>query len=748
MIGRTVAHYRIIEKLGAGGMGDVFLAEDTKLDRQVALKFLPASMWNDDDAKQRLIREAKAASKLDHPNIVTIHGIEESEGRLFIVMAHVKGTTLDKYLATNVRDTDGLINLTVQITDGLQRAHDAGVIHRDLKPANILVDDRGWVRLLDFGIARIRGTTRLTQAGSTVGTLAYSPPELIHGSEAEPASDIYSLGVVLYQMLTGHLPFEADHEGALLYSILQDEPKPMSDHDSAIPANLQAVVMRCLEKRPENRHASCTALANELKSCRSVQISDAKGPSASERPSIAVLPFLNRSASVEDEYFSDGLADELLNMLGKIRGLRVAAQASSFQFKGRNEDLAVIGQKLNVVTLLGGSVRKSGNRVRITVQLMRAADSDQLWSETYDRTMDDIFAVQDDIAQSVVKELRSTLLGEEQDSNKSRALKAEVAQAARGRGTDPEAHRLYLLGRHLINRYTREDSAKGIEYFKQALELDPEFALAWVLLSLAYNREADSGWIPTDVGYSRARESVERALALEPDLADAHAGMGYIKLVFDWDWKGAEEYIQRALKLAPNDAGVLRAAGRLDQGMGHIETALDRYRSSLDRDPLNSAGYFILGIALYCVGRLVEADEAYRKALEIAPQAVSVHAFLSLVLLDLGRGEEALSAAGREPDEAFRLWATSIIRHALGHSVEADVALQELTAKYAGDSAFQIAEVYAARGAADTAFEWLERAYAQRDGGLASWLKTSPHLRALHADPRWPAFLKKMGLAD
>jgi TolB-like protein/Tfp pilus assembly protein PilF len=479
-----------------------------------------------------------------------------------------------------------------------------------------------------------------------------------------------------------------------------------------------------------------------------VQISDAKGPSASERPSIAVLPFVNRSANVEDEYFSDGLADELLNMLAKLRGLRVAARASSFQFKGKNEDLAVIGKKLNVATLLDGSVRKSGNRVRISVQLVKVSDGYHLWSETYDRTMDDIFAVQDDIAQSVVRELRSTLLGEEQDSNKSRALKAEVAQAARGRGTDPEAHRLYLLGRHLISRYTREDSAKGIEYVKQALALDPEFALAWVMLSMAYVREVSVGWIPPDVGSSRARESVERALALEPDLADAHARMGYIKLIFDWDWKSAEESIQRALELAPENVLVLPVAAQLASTMGHIEMALNRYRLSVERDPLNPSGYFNFGTVLHSAGRLAEADEAYRKALEITPQAIGVHAYHSLVLLDLGRGEEALSAVGREPDEAFRLWATAIIRHALGQSVEADVTLQELTEKYAEDSAYQIAEVYAVRGAADPAFEWLERAYAQRDGGLGTELKISPRLRALHADPRWPAFLKKMGLAD
>jgi serine/threonine protein kinase len=468
MIGQTISHYKILSRLGAGGMGEVFLAEDTKLDRQVALKFLPVAMWNDADAHQRLIREAKAASQLDHPNIVTIYGIEELEGRPFIVMAHVSGATLDKYLASRSCTIDELVGLTLQIIDGLGHAHDAGVIHRDLKPANILVDDRGRVRILDFGLAWMRGAARLTHTGSIVGTLAYSPPELIQGSEANPASDIYSLGVVLYQMLTGHLPFQAQREEALMYSILQEDPPPVSAYNPSIPGSLQAVIGRCLEKQPAKRFANCAEMGASLRNCRSFQLSGAETPLAPDTPSVAVLPFANRSASSEDEYFSDGLADELRNTLAKIRGLRVAAGASSFQFKGRHEDLSVIGQKLNVATLLDGSVRKSGDRVRISVELVKASDGRQLWSETYDRALDDIFAVQDDIAHSVVNELRTTLLGEERDSDTSRVLKAEVMRAALGRGQNAEAHRLFLQGRHLIDRPNPENLARGIDYLKQA----------------------------------------------------------------------------------------------------------------------------------------------------------------------------------------------------------------------------------------------------------------------------------------
>jgi serine/threonine-protein kinase len=747
MIGQTISHYQISAKLGAGGMGEVFLAEDTKLDRQVALKFLPAPMWNDADAKQRLIREAKAASKLDHPNIVTIHGIEESDGRLFIVMAHVNGTNLDTYLNLNVRTTDDLINLVLQVTDGLQRAHEAGVIHRDLKPANILVDDRGRVRLLDFGIARMRGTARMTQVGSTVGTLAYSPPELIQGNDAEPASDIYSLGVVLYQMLTGHLPFEADHEGALLYSILQDDPKPISDHDSAIPGNLQTVVMRCLEKRPENRYANCAALSDALRACRTTQVSDAKGVAAAERPSVAVLPFVNRSASTEDEYFSDGLADELLNLLAKIRGLRVAARASSFHFKGKHEDLAVIGKKLNVATILDGSVRKSGNRVRISVELVKAADGDHLWSETYDRTLEDIFAVQDDIAQSVVKELRSTLLGEEQDSNKSRVLKAEVAQAARGRSTDPEAYRLYLLAQHLKRQVNGEANKKAIEYLVEVLQRDPEFAPAWAALGESYWFEEAFGTAPRAEANKRARESMERALALDPELADGHSLMGWIQYTCDWNWSAAEASFNRALELEPNNNTALFRSGIFLADMGRGQEAVPLLGRAMEIDPLPAGPYVTFARSLHASNRFEEAEQLYRKALELTPQRIHTRALLSFTLVSLGRHEEALSTAMQESDETYRLYALAIVQHALGRTTESDVSLLELVDRFSDDMAFQIAEVYGSRGEVDVAFEWLERAFELRDGGIVQ-SKLSPFLRTLHADPRWTAFLQKLGLTD
>ena len=464
-------------------------------------------------------------------------------------------------------------------------------------------------------------------------------------------------------------------------------------------------------------------------------------------PSIAVLPFVNRSHDEADEYFSDGLADELLNVLAKIRGLRVAARSSAYRFKGKGATAAEVGRALRVATVLEGSVRKSGNRMRIAVQLVKVADGYQLWSETYDRTLEDIFAVQDDIAQSVVKELRATLLGEVQDPKAGIEVTAQVAAAVKGRSNDPEAHRLFLQGKYFVDRLSGEDVAKGIGYLKQALTLDPAFALAWAELGGAYATEADRWMAPAVEGYARAREAVAHALALDPDLAEGHAGMGWIQMVFDRDWRGAEASYRRALELAPVNAVVLRRAGVLAAYLGRFDEAIALDHRALEQDPLSTSTYINLGTHLHPIDRLAEAEAAFRKALELAPQSPVARALLSRILLAKGRGKEALAEALREPDEGLRLMALAIVHNAAGCRAESDTALQELIAKHQMESSCQVAEVYAARDEVDLAFEWLERAYDQQDPGLSEANLSVP-FQALHADPRWGVLLHKLRLAD
>jgi len=564
-------------------------------------------------------------------------------------------------------------------------------------------------------------------------------------------TDLFALGIVLYELASGKRPFTGPTHADITSAILRDVPQSLRALRPELPHDLERIVSRCLEKHPRERIQSALHVSNELRRLHQELGRSESGavarPVSRKVASIAVLPFVNRSASIDDEYFSDGLADELLGVLSKIKGLRVTARTSSFQFKGSKDDVPTIGRKLEVATLLEGSVRKAGNRIRVSVQLVNVADSSHLWSETYDRTLEDIFAVQDDIAHSVVKELRTTLLGESDDSDASGAARADVARAAKGRGTDPEAHRLYLLARHLVDRLTREDTAKGIEYLKQALAQDPAFALAWTELSRAYGTEADFGWAPVAEGYGRARQTAERALVMEPDLAEGHLRMAAIRGSHDWDWARAEASVARALELAPANGNALRRVGGLAVIQGRLEKGIGFYRRALEQDPLSSAIHHVLGYALYAAARFEEAEAMYRNALELAPQRISTRTVLSLALLAQGRGEEAMSEAMREPEEGYRLWGLAIIHHALGHGAESAAAVRELIERHSTEAACQVAEAHAVRGEVDAAFEWLERAYEQRDGGLVD-MKVSPHLRSLHSDPRWGAFLKKMRLAD
>jgi TolB-like protein/cytochrome c-type biogenesis protein CcmH/NrfG len=420
-------------------------------------------------------------------------------------------------------------------------------------------------------------------------------------------------------------------------------------------------------------------------------------------PSIAVLPFVNMSRDEENEYFADGLSEELLNVLSKIRGLRVASRTSAFFFKGKTIDIPTVAQKLNVAAILEGSVRKSGKRVRITAQLIEAASDSHLWSQTYDRDLEDIFAVQDDIAQSVVTELRATLLGD-----RGADAKAEVRAAATGRAENPDAHRLYLQGRFYVDRYNGPSVAQAVEYFRQALELEPGFALGWAGLGRALQIQAGYGWRPVHEGMREAREAAERALQLAPDLPEAHGVLGLVLNIYYWDLKGAARAFKRALEIAPDNADVLRYWGLLAGQLGQAEECLRCLRRSAALDPLSSTALRFLGSRCAYFGDPAEAERALRAALDLNPSQGIVHVNLCLVRLLQGRPAEALEFARREAVPAFRAFGTCLAEHALGHAAESDQALAELTTE--PDIAYQVAEACSWRGETDRAFEWLERA--------------------------------------
>jgi serine/threonine protein kinase/tetratricopeptide (TPR) repeat protein len=756
--GTRLGAYEILDPLGSGGMGEVYRARDLRLGREVAVKVLPSEVASSADRLARFEREARTVAALNHPNIVTLFSIEDADETRFLTMELVQGQCLNDLIPSAGLPFPRILELSIPLADALVAAHERGVIHRDLKPGNVMVTCDGRVKVLDFGLSKMAGVEEpapheavpdtlepgISTTGQLLGTIPYMAPEQIRGELVDATADLFALGIILYELATGRRPFTGATSADVISSILRDRPEPLTRARADLPEDLERLVDRCLAKNSRDR-STALDVRDELRRMNLER--QTTEPHAPGRvASIAVLPFVNRSADPGDEYFSDGLADELLNVLAKIRGLRVAARTSAFHFKGKDATIAEVGSALRVATVLEGSVRKAGDRIRISVQLVKVSDGYHLWSGKYDRKLDDIFAVQDEIAQSVVKELRTTLLGESSDSDASGRAKADVAKAARGRGANPEAHRLYLHGRHFMDRTTRADTARAIEYLKQAIELDPEFALAWAELSAAYSREADLSWCPVAEGYRRSREAAERSLLLEPDLPEGHAALGWIQMS-DLDWRHAKASLNRALELAPGSARVLRVAGVLARAQGRLDDAIRIERQAFEHDPLSGGAYHNLGNTLLASDRFEEAEEAFRSSLELAPSRAATRASLAFALAAQGRLEEAMAETMREPLEWARLRALAILHHVMQHRAESDEALRELIEKHWAESACQIAEVYGARGEADAAFEWLERAYAQRDPGLAD-VKPSPHLRLLHGDPRWGAFLEKVGLED
>ncbi|HEY6867281.1 MAG TPA: protein kinase [Candidatus Eisenbacteria bacterium] len=767
--GAHLGAYEIVASLGAGGMGEVYRARDSRLGREVAVKVLPQEVASDPDRLARFEREARTVAALNHPNIVVLHSIEEDHGARFLTMELVEGQSLDRLVTPGGLALARVLELAIPLADALVAAHGRGVVHRDLKPGNVMLTREGRVKVLDFGLAKpasespVLATQAATvaapisSAGQVVGTIPYMAPEQLRGEPVDARADLFALGIMLYELVTGRRPFEGATAAEVTSAILRDTPPPAQSLRPDLPSDLGRIIGRCLEKDPERRVQTAKDVRNELEIVRRdttaapVPVSAARPgapvAAAAELPSVAVLPFANRSRDEADEYFSDGLADELLSVLAKIRGLRVAARTSSATFKGRSVTIAEVGRALNVASVLEGSVRKAGNRVRISVQLVKVEGGYPLWSETYDRTLEDIFAVQDDIAQSVVKELRTTLLGGVADSDASGDAKVAVANAARGRGENAEAHRLYLQGRYLAERFTREDTAKGIAYLRQALALDPGHAPAWVALAQGLATEAGFGWVPVIEGYREARAAVERAFALAPDLPEAHVMLSRIRRMHDWDWTGADAASRRAAELAPGSAETLHEAGVLAGSLGRHDQALGLLERASEQDPLSTTIYGHVGIVHRAMGRLAEAEQAFRKSLELSPQRITSRHMLAMVLADQGRHDDALVEANLEPAGWARLTSLAYVHHVAGRKAESDEALAELEAEHGQVAAFQIAAVHSARGEIDAAFAWLERAVAQRDPGV-SLSYGEPTFRSLHGDPRWDAFLRQAGFVS
>jgi serine/threonine-protein kinase len=742
MIGKTISHYRITEKLGEGGMGVVYKAEDTKLDREVALKFLSSDMTRDTSATERFVQEAKAAAALNHPNICTVFEIDEAAGRTFIAMECVEGGNLRAKIKAGAFELNEALDVAVQVAEGLAAAHESGIVHRDVKPANIVVTPKGRAKIMDFGLVRMAGGAQLTRIGTTVGTVAYMSPEQARGDAVDHRTDIWSLGVVLYEMLAGKRPFTGDRDQAVIYSILNDEPESIASLVPGAPPELAGALAKALAKDPAARYQSAGSLAADLGAIRQKLVSDPTvvvSTQAEALPSIAVLPFTNMSPDPENDYFGDGLAEELANALAQLPDLRVAARTSAFQFRGKESDIREIGDKLNVGTILEGSVRKAGSRLRVTAQLISVSDGFHLWSDRYDREMEDIFAIQDEITSAIVDQLK-VRLGLEPDESIVR------------RHTDNlDAYALYLKGLYYWNSLTPEGLRKSRECYEKAIEIDPDYALAHAALSMWHQSLAFWADAPPTEAFGKSRAAAERALEIDETVALAHNCLAVIHFMHDWDWETAEREFERAIELDPSSPfGHLNYAFLLTD-LARYEDALREIRIAQRLDPLSTVVNTWAASLLVSAGRVSEGIAELEEIAARDPEAWQPHLWLSGAYSRAGMQDGAITSAERAVERARNLAVTTMALacayYLRGRTEDGDRILQELQerAQRGYVSPTLLALVHVARGAVNEAVECAERAYDERDHWLQGVRGNPSGVR--FDDPRLQAILRRIGLS-
>jgi serine/threonine-protein kinase len=750
LIGQTVSHYRILEKLGGGGMGVVYKARDTRLERFVALKFLPENLAKDKQAMERFRREAKTASALNHPNICTIHDIGEHERGAFIAMEFLDGTTLASLIHDQPMDVDCLLRISTELADALAAAHAKNIIHRDLKPANIFIIESGQAKILDFGLAKICAppdgendcaTLTLTQDGMLLGTLPYMSPEQLQGLRVDQRTDIFSLGAVLYEMATGQQPFPGTSSIEISASILRDAPRPIAELRAEMPGALQKILDRCLAKEPSARYASAVELRESVERLRLDLSSGARSSSAAigaTCASIAVLPFANMSADPENEFFADGIAEEIINALTQIDDLRVAARTSAFSFKGKHVDLRIVGDRLNVKTVLEGSVRRAGNRVRIMAQLINVADGYHLWSERYDRELQDIFDVQDEIARAIADRLRVT-------------LKRGGQPFVKAGTSNLEAYQLYLKGRELLYRrgiYIRQ----AVQCFERAVALDPQYAMAWSGLADSRSMLGLYGFEPSEATMPLAKEAALRAVALDTELAEAHCSLACVHDLYEWEWAKAEKEYLRALELNPRYLQSLDwyALVHLVWTQGRMEEGIAFGKRAAEYDPLSAYALAILALVYAHSGN---GPEAVRTAISAKQQEESFFTYFALqhayhadrqFANATAAGEMALALSGRH---VWAISAQAMIFAELGRTAAAQALFDEVTARAASSymQPTHMAIAASAAGAQDKALAYARQAYEARDPMVIVG-KHWPDFARLRQDSCFDELLGSMGL--
>ena len=780
--GARLGPYEVLSPLGAGGMGEVYRARDARLDREVAIKVLPERLTEDPAALSRFEREAKALAALSHPNVLTILDFGQQDRVAYAVMELLEGETLRARLTRSQMSWREAAELGFELADGLAAAHSRGIVHRDLKPENVFLTSHGRAKILDFGLARREGPseepdhtrqktqTQVTEPGSVMGTVGYMSPEQVSGLPADARSDIFALGCVLYEMVSGGRPFEGRTHGEVLAAILRDEPVELSG--SQLPADLTGVIRHCLQKKPEQRFQSARDLAFALKAIVSGSAVPApvsvpvgrfrklgvglaaaavvalglgvalwRGLSSGGNAvqSIAVLPFQNLSADPAQEYFVDGMTEELIADLSKIQNLRVISRTSIMQYKGTKKLLSQIARELNVGSVVEGSVMRSGQRVRIRVQLIKAATEQHLWGESYEKDLTDVLAAQAEAARTIVGEIKVRLTPEEGE------------RLARRRSVDPDAYDAYLKGRYHQSKFTPEGHERSLEFFQKAIEKDPTYASAYAGMATTYGFMASSGMLAAREAIPKLEWAAKKAQQLDDTLGEVHAALAVLRRQ-KWDLKGAGEEYRKAIALSPQDA-VIRM-----QYATHLRTderwaeAIEEGKRAQELDPLSAETAKTLGATYSWAGHYDEAIRQYNRALEIDPNFSLAHDLLAdayarkkMYREAISEEKKYLSLSGDEEaaEELGRDFANLGYRGAMRALYRKTLALMQEAAKYTYISPVELAILHANIGEKDQAFRWLEKAFEERHPRL-NFLKAAPQFEPLRSDPRFAEMVRRV----
>ena len=797
MIGQTISHYRIVEQLGAGGMGVVYKAQDSRLDRAVALKFLPDKLAQEPQALERFRREARAASALNHPGICTIYDIGEQDGRGFIVMEFIDGETLRHHIHRQALPLEEILRLGMQIAEALDAAHAEGIIHRDIKPANIFVTKRGQAKVLDFGLAKLLpkavaaggpgadgdDTDSTSIVGIISGTPSYMSPEQIRGDTLDARTDIFSLGLVLYEMATGRQAFSGPTGGVIIEAVLTRAPAPARNINPNIPEKLEEIINKALHKDKAQRYQHAAEVRNDLQqldrgsdsgwrsaagstetvAARPTVAGEAEsshtgssGPHTAQNvttrtgairrervakiiDSLAVLPFENASRDPENEYLSDGIAGSLINILATVPKLRVIAQSTVFRYKGREMDPQAVGRELNVKAVLTGRMMQSGGSLRIGTELVDVATGTQLWGAQYNRAPGDIFAIQDEISNEISEKLRLKL------------TRAEKKRLTKRQTHDVEAYGLYLKGRHHWNRWTEEGFYKAIEYFQQAAEKDPSYGLAYAGVADSYVLLGWNSYLPPKDAFPKGKAAAMEALRLEPELSEAHTPTAAGLWLHDWKWPEAEKEFERSVALNPCYPTANHWYAEYLMTMGRHDEAIARMKKSQELDPLSLIISVAIGWTYYMARRYEDAVQQIRRTFELDPNYPVANWVLGLVLRKMGRfdegiaeGEKGVRASGGSP-----LIRASLAQSfgAAGKTKEARKILDDLTilAKQKYVAPYFLAGIYVGLGDEQRAMESLEKSYEEHSHWLI-YLHMDPGMDGLRSNLRFQELLQRVGL--